>query len=62
MEDTLLTLANKEVGLNYILPSLNLKKCVDYGRKKLVAKQQINLDECKTSSPEQRYPNLLQKT
>jgi DNA-binding MarR family transcriptional regulator len=27
----------------------------------LLAKQQINFDEFKTSSPEQRYLNLLQK-
>ena len=29
--------------------------------KELLAKQQINFDKFKTSSPEQRYLNLLQK-
>ena len=59
VEDTILIVANTEMGneLNTKFPKFQLMCGVL--SEELLAKQQINFDEFKTSSPEQRYLNLL---
>ncbi len=61
IEDTLLTVTNSdmEVEVNAKFPKFEIM-CRKLSEENL-AKQQINFDEFKTSSPEQRYLNLLQK-
>ena len=61
VEDTLLTIANKEVGVELFNTIPKFQEMCRVWSEELVAKQQINLDEFKTSSPEQRYLNLQQK-
>lgn len=60
-EDSILLVSNTdlEAEVNSKFPKFELmcKKLSE----ELLAKQQINFDEFKTSSPEQRYLNLLQK-
>ena len=61
IEDTILTVSNSdmEVEINSKFPKFEtLCRILS---EELLAKQQINFDEFKTSSPEQRYLNLLQK-
>lgn len=61
IEDTLLTISNAdmEVEVNSKFPKFEtLCKILS---EELLAKQRIDFDEFKTSSPEQRYLNLLQK-
>lgn len=61
IEDTILTISNsdmeKEVNSKFPKFETVCRKLSG----ELLAKQQINFDEFKTSSPEQRYLNLLQK-
>ncbi len=61
IEDTILTVTNPdmEVEVNSKFPKFEIM-CRRLSEE-LLAKQQINFDEFKTSSPEQRYLNLLQK-
>lgn len=61
IEDSILTVSNSdmEVGINSKFPKFETL-CRIFSEENL-AKQQINFDEFKTSSPEQRYLNLLQK-
>ncbi len=61
VEDTILTISNSdmEAEINSKFPKFE-KMCRTLSEELLV-KQQINFDEFKTSSPEQRYLNLLQK-
>lgn len=61
IEDTILTITNSdmEAEINGKFPRFETL-CKILSEEKL-AKQQINFDEFKTSSPEQRYLNLLQK-
>lgn len=61
IEDTILTVTNPdmEVEVNSKFPKFEIM-CRKLSEE-LLAKQQINFDEFKTSSPEQRYLNLLQK-
>lgn len=61
IEDTILTVTNAdmEVEVNSKFPKFDIM-CRKLSEE-LLAKQQINFDEFKTSSPEQRYLNLLQK-
>jgi CRP-like cAMP-binding protein len=61
IEDTILTISNSdmEVEVNSKFPKFETVCRMLSGE--LLAKQQINFDEFKTSSPEQRYLNLLQK-
>jgi len=61
VEDTILIVANTEMGveINTKFPKFQLMCGVL--SEELLAKQHINFDEFKTSSPEQRYLNLLQK-
>lgn len=61
VEDSLLLVSNAdmEVEVNSKFPKFEIM-CGKLSEE-LLAKQQINFDEYKTSSPEQRYLNLLQK-
>jgi len=61
IEDTILTVTTPDMGaeVNAKFPKFDLM-CRALSEE-LLAKQQINFDEFKTSSPEQRYLNLLQK-
>jgi CRP-like cAMP-binding protein len=60
-EDTLITVSNTdmEVEINRKFPKFEIMCRIL--SEELLAKQRINFDEFKTSSPEQRYLNLLQK-
>jgi CRP-like cAMP-binding protein len=61
VEDSILTVSNSdmEAEVNSKFPKFDLmcKKLSE----ELLAKQRIDFDEFKTSSPEQRYQNLLEK-
>lgn len=61
VEDTILTVSNSgmEIEINSKFPKFDLM-CRMLSEE-LLAKQRIDFDEFKTSSPEQRYLNLLQK-
>lgn len=60
VEDVILIVANTDMGieLNTKFPKFQLM--CGMLSEELLAKQQINFDEFKTSSPEQRYMSLLQ--
>ena len=60
-EDSILTVSNSdmEIEINSKFPKFEIM-CRKLSEE-LLAKQQIDFDEFKTSSPEQRYLNLLQK-
>lgn len=61
IEDTILTVSNSdmEVEINTKFPKFEtLCRILS---EELLAKQRVDFDEFKTSSPEQRYLNLLQK-
>ncbi|HSH64662.1 MAG TPA: Crp/Fnr family transcriptional regulator [Bacteroidia bacterium] len=61
IEDTILTVSNSdmEVEINSKFPKFETMCRIL--SEELLAKQRIDFDEFKTSSPEQRYLNLLQK-
>lgn len=61
VEDSIITVSNSdmEVEINSKFPKFEIM-CRMLSEE-LLAKQQINFDEFKTSSPEQRYLNLIQK-
>lgn len=61
IEDSILTISNAdmEADVNFKFPKFELM-CRKLSEE-LLAKKQIDFDEFKTSSPEQRYLNLLQK-
>lgn len=61
IEDTILTVSNSdmEVEINSKFPKF--ETICRILAEELLAKQQIDFDEFKTSSPEQRYLNLIQK-
>ena len=61
VEDTILTVTNPDMGvdLNSKFPKFEIMCRIL--SEELFAKQQIDFDEFKTSSPEQRYLNLIQK-
>jgi CRP-like cAMP-binding protein len=61
LEDSLLLVSNSdmEVEVNSKFPKFDIM-CRMFSEE-LLAKQRIDFDEFKTSSPEQRYLNLLQK-
>lgn len=61
VEDTILTVANIELGVELFNQFPKFQIMCRVLSEELLAKQQINFDEFKTSSPEQRYLNLLQK-
>lgn len=59
-EDTILTVSDSDMGVevNSKFPKFDIMCRIL--SEELLAKQQINFDEFKTSSPEQRYLNLLE--
>jgi len=61
IEDTILTVSNSdmEVEVNSKFPKFEIMCRIL--SEELLAKQRIDFDEFKTSSPEQRYLNLLEK-
>jgi CRP-like cAMP-binding protein len=61
VEDSILTISNSEmeVEINSKFPKFDIM--CRLLSEELLAKKQIDFDEFKTSSPEQRYLNLLQK-
>lgn len=61
VEDSILLVSNSdmELEINHKFPKF--KSMCRILSEQLLAKQQIDFDEFKTSSPEQRYLNLLQK-
>ncbi len=61
VEDSILTVSNSDMGveINSKFPKFEIMCRIL--SEELLAKQQINFDEFKTSSPEQRYLNLIQK-
>lgn len=61
LEDTILTVSNADMGVevNSKFPKFDIM-CRMLSEE-LLAKQRIDFDEFKTSSPEQRYLNLVQK-
>lgn len=61
IEDSILTVAHKELGVELFAKFPKFQDMCRMVSEELVAKQQINFDEFKTSSPEQRYINLLEK-
>lgn len=61
VEDTMLTVANIDLGVELFTKFPKFQVMCRILSEEILAKQQINFDEFKTSSPEQRYLNLLQK-
>jgi CRP-like cAMP-binding protein len=61
VEDTLLTVANKDLGVELFTKSPKIQLMSKLWAEEILAKEQINFDEFKTSSPEQRYLNLVLK-
>ena len=61
MEDSIIIIANPEMEVGIFNKFQKFEPLCRALSEELVAKQKINFDEFKTSSPEQRYLNLLQK-
>jgi CRP-like cAMP-binding protein len=61
LEDTILVIANDDMGMEINSKFPKFDTMCRILSEELLAKQQINFDEFKTSSPEQRYLNLIQK-
>jgi CRP-like cAMP-binding protein len=60
VENTILTVANKDVGVELLTKFPKFELMCRILSEELIARQQIDFDEFKISSPEQRYMNLLQ--
>lgn len=60
VEDTILTVANQDMGVEINAKFPKFEVMCRMFSEELLAKEQINFDEFKISSPEQRYLNLLQ--
>ena len=61
VEDTMLTVTNPDMGVDLNSKFPKFKKMCRILSEELFSKQQIDFDEFKTSSPEERYLNLQQK-
>lgn len=61
VEDTILTVSNPDMEAEANRKFPKFETMCRLLAEELLAKQRIDLDEFKTSSPEQRYLNLLQK-
>ncbi len=61
VEDTILIVTNPDMEADSFNKFPKFESLCRILSEELLAKQQINFDEFKTSSPEQRYLNLLQK-
>ena len=60
-EDSILTVSNADMGVEINSKFPKFEIMCRLLSEELLAKQQIDFDEFKTSSPEQRYLNLMQK-
>lgn len=60
LEDTILIVSDSEMGVEINSKFPKFEMMCRVLSEELLAKQQINFDEFKTSSPEQRYLNLIQ--
>ena len=61
VEDSILTVSNADMGVEINSKFPKFEIMCRLLSEELLAKQQIDFDEFKTSSPEQRYQNLLHK-
>ncbi|MEM6845900.1 MAG: Crp/Fnr family transcriptional regulator [Bacteroidota bacterium] len=61
VEDSIMTVSNPGMEVEIFEKFPKFETLCRILSEELLAKQQINFDEFKTSSPEQRYLNLLQK-
>lgn len=61
VEDTIMTVTTPDMEADSFVKFPKFESLCRMLSEDLVAKQQTNFDEFKTSSPEQRYLNLLQK-
>ena len=61
IEDSILLVSNSDMSVEVNSKFPKFEIMCRMLSEELLAKQQINFDEFKTSSPEQRYMNLLQK-
>jgi len=61
IEDSILTVGNPDMEIEIFEKFPKFETLCRILSEELLAKQQIDFDEFKTSSPEQRYLNLLQK-
>lgn len=61
VEDTILTVANPDMEVELFTKFPKFELMCRVFSEELLARQHINFDEFKTSSPEQRYLNLMQK-
>ena len=61
VEDSILLVSNAEMGIEVNSKFPKFETMCRILSEELLSKQQIDFDEFKTSSPEQRYLNLLQK-
>jgi CRP-like cAMP-binding protein len=61
VEDTMLTVAKTDVGVELFTKFPKFQQMCRILSEEIVARQQIDFDEFKTSSPEQRYLNLVEK-
>ena len=59
VEDTILTVSNPDTEAGIFTSNPKFEKMCLLLSEELLAKQQINFDKFKTSSPEQRYLNLM---
>ena len=60
VEDTILTVANTDIGVELFTKFPKFQLMCRILSEELLAIQQINFDDFKISSPEQRYLNLMQ--
>ncbi len=61
IEDTILIVSNSDMGVEINSKFPKFETMCRILSEELLAKQQIDFDDFKTSSPEQRYLNLIQK-
>ncbi|WP_439583752.1 Crp/Fnr family transcriptional regulator [Dyadobacter bucti] len=61
VEDTILIVSNPDMETEMFSKFPKFETLCRILAEEVLAKQQINFDEFKTSSPEQRYSNLIQK-
>jgi DNA-binding MarR family transcriptional regulator len=61
VEDSILTVTTPEMEAESFIKFPKFESLCRVLSEELLAKQQINFDEFKISSPEQRYLNLVQK-
>ncbi len=60
-EDSIITISNPDIEAEIFQKFPKFEKLCRIMSEELLSKEQINFDGFKTSSPEQRYLNMLQK-